>query len=531
MLKTGCAMSLMKGLTAVLMAAIWILFAPTAFGGTANYVIVAGASMQPELQQGDLVITRRAAHYAIGDVAAYQHPQVGPVIHRVIDRHGPYYTFQGDNNGWLDSYEPTAAEIMGKAWLHVHGGAELLIWLRTPLGRSLLSLAAGSMFLLIVLGGSQHRKKQRKRGGNMFLRWYRQIQSLRPMEWVFPLSILLFAAVLLGLFGFTRPRFESIPMDLAFTHQGNFSYAGVGSPAVYEQGQIASGEAVFHALVDKLDLELTYTIDSNSPMDVSGTYSVNVRISEPNGWQRVIELQPVTAFQGASFHMAATLDIDQITGVVQRLRDRTGLSRQTFNVDVNVPITVSGTLDSLPLADNFTASLPFVMDEIELYPASSDSLEGAQDPLSFLSTSYLSRIETLPNTLNILGISLTVDQSRIIAMVTGAVSLALLVLIGAPAAVISRERPAEGIKLNHADRLIDVTEIPYEAGYGWVNVSSFEDLLKLSETSGTLIMHHLKEDQHIYVVEQGGTGYRFILHQAVNPADETGPAAGSEDER
>ena len=142
--------SLKNALIVVLMAAIWVLFAPVQFGGTATYVIVAGASMEPALHQGDLVIARGSSTYEIGDVTAYQHPQVGPVIHRIVERAGPYYTLKGDNNDWIDSYEPIDTEILGRSWLHIPGAAEKLLWLRTPLGLSLLSLTVGFMFLITI---------------------------------------------------------------------------------------------------------------------------------------------------------------------------------------------------------------------------------------------------------------------------------------------------------------------------------------------------------------------------------------------
>jgi signal peptidase I len=103
----------------VAVAAAWVLLAPSRFGGQTAYVIVAGASMEPTLHQGDLVLARPAPSYEVGEVVTYHHPQVGPVIHRIIDRQGSHYTLQGDANAWIDSYAPTGAEIVGQSWLVV----------------------------------------------------------------------------------------------------------------------------------------------------------------------------------------------------------------------------------------------------------------------------------------------------------------------------------------------------------------------------------------------------------------------------
>jgi signal peptidase len=79
----------------VLMGGVWLTFAPTVAGGRSAYVIVAGASMEPTLRRGDLVIARQSANYQVGDIVTYRHPTVGPVIHRVIAVEDGTYTLQG----------------------------------------------------------------------------------------------------------------------------------------------------------------------------------------------------------------------------------------------------------------------------------------------------------------------------------------------------------------------------------------------------------------------------------------------------
>jgi len=59
------------GLLAVL-AALWLVLAPTQLGGPASYASISGGSMEPRLHQGDLVVVRRADAYRVGDVVAYR---------------------------------------------------------------------------------------------------------------------------------------------------------------------------------------------------------------------------------------------------------------------------------------------------------------------------------------------------------------------------------------------------------------------------------------------------------------------------
>ena len=98
---------------------LWFLFAPVQFGGRTSYVIVNGISMEPKFHKGDLALVRTSSSYNVGDIVVYRHPTIGPVIHRVIGKDGDTFTFQGDNNDFVDPYHPTQSELIGKFWFHI----------------------------------------------------------------------------------------------------------------------------------------------------------------------------------------------------------------------------------------------------------------------------------------------------------------------------------------------------------------------------------------------------------------------------
>ncbi len=79
---------LAAGLTLVLVSALWVLFAPSTLGGDFSYAIVTGDSMEPRFSTDDVVLLRRADDYAVGDVVAYRHPQLGAVLHRIVEVDG-----------------------------------------------------------------------------------------------------------------------------------------------------------------------------------------------------------------------------------------------------------------------------------------------------------------------------------------------------------------------------------------------------------------------------------------------------------
>jgi signal peptidase I len=124
---------------AVAFGAWFAVLRPDALGGPATFVMVTGHSMEPVLHAGDLVITREAGAYVVGDVVAYRVPDGEAaagrlVIHRIVglDADGGY-VLQGDNAPMIDRWRPSDGQIAGRMWLSVPGGAAVIEALRQPL--------------------------------------------------------------------------------------------------------------------------------------------------------------------------------------------------------------------------------------------------------------------------------------------------------------------------------------------------------------------------------------------------------------
>src|SRR5690242_990151 len=145
----------------IVLAAGWLVFAPTRFGGSTDYVTTHGISMEPRFHTGDLALIRRAAHYRVGDVVAYHSTLLHTVVlHRIIARDGDRYVFKGDNNDFIDPTHPSRSELLGKLWIHVHGGGAALGPLRSPVVAGLLIAGLAAMFLLGA--GAKRRRRTRR---------------------------------------------------------------------------------------------------------------------------------------------------------------------------------------------------------------------------------------------------------------------------------------------------------------------------------------------------------------------------------
>jgi signal peptidase I len=148
--------------TLTLCVAAWAAFAPPQFGASTSYVITSGVSMLPNFHAGDLVLLRAQPSYHVGEVAGYHNAQLGvTVMHRIAATDGDHYVFKGDNNNYTDSYEPTAAQIVGAEWIHLPGWGNVLLTLRAPVVAAVL-LGLMWVFVFWPRSGSRRQRKRRR---------------------------------------------------------------------------------------------------------------------------------------------------------------------------------------------------------------------------------------------------------------------------------------------------------------------------------------------------------------------------------
>ncbi len=113
----------------VVAAAIWWLtLAPTQLGGPVTLAVVSGTSMQPALNDGDLVVAYRQSSYRLGDTVIYD--KLGGIVIHEIFAYGPAPTLfrtHGINNRYADTWRVTASDIRGKQLLILPGAGKAVI--------------------------------------------------------------------------------------------------------------------------------------------------------------------------------------------------------------------------------------------------------------------------------------------------------------------------------------------------------------------------------------------------------------------
>ena len=410
----------------ILVIAVWLIFAPTQFGGDTSYIIVAGTSMLPRFKLGDLVLVKEKPAYTVGDIVAYRHPDIGSVFHRIVEQEGQHFILQGDNNDFLDSYHPTEAEIIGKLWVHIPELGKFLVYLRTPFVFTVLVIAVGFISYISFFGDSVKRKSRRRKprvtGAPM------TEPRENTLEMFFVLAVIALISLILGIVAFTRPTQITTTEMIPYEHTGAFFYTAKAVDDIYDQETVQPGEPLFRMLTDDFTIAFSYTLVSTDITAAQGDYKMVAVISDANGWKRTLLLEPETSFDATSFSASATVNLNQIQEIIDNLEKRTGYSRAFYTLSIKPIIHISGNLGAESFNDTFTPQLNFVMDDMMVKLNSGEP--DTTPTMKFSQINMLPHSIVVPNTIKIVSFEMSVLSARILSLAGLLICVAALVFMG-----------------------------------------------------------------------------------------------------
>jgi signal peptidase I len=473
-------------------AALW----PAALGGATNYVTTHGSSMEPGFHQGDLALVRRSNHYDVGDIVAYRGQTLKgvTVLHRIVGKTATGYRFKGDNNSFVDPDTPTQSQLIGKLWVHVPHGGRVLAALRVALPLLLGGLA--------LLGGGAATVRNRKRREPAHLAVKATPSSAR--NWFSATTALAATAgvcLLLGVVSFTRPTSQSGSEPVRFTQQSSFTYgASVPVSPVYVDGKVRTGDAVFRRLVDHLDVTFHLGVESLAPTTVAGTIAIRTEVNGSNGWHRVLDTLPATAFSGDRTTQTIHLDLNRMEAMVREVEDITGVKGNgATTVSIRPEAKVIGTIGAQPIKRTFSPSLDFVLEPLRM------KLVDPKAQLTSTVPGTLRHTTNVPRTVAAFGLAAPVGTLRVVSL-----GLGLPALLGAGAGLVALRRrlkdEADRIELRHGHRMVPVSAA---ATRNVIEVTSMQDLARLAEQHGALILHRQGQRGHDYLLQADGMVYRY----------------------
>lgn len=520
----------------VLAIAIWIVFAPVQLGGNSAYVIVNGISMEPNFHLSDLIIVSPSSYYSVGDIVVYRNQGLGGknVFHRIIKLNLDRYILKGDNNTWIDLYQPAKEEVVGKLWLHIPRAGRLMQKIRTPSGMALI--VGGLGFFLTASFFPEHKKGKKQMNRKSIRDWLASMSekigsffSRRSQEnspprkqpdqqpsdsgdvsdiLFFTLGVILFSSLILAIISFSRPAFRTVIDNVNYKHLGVFSYSTTAPQGVYDSNAVKSGDPIFPGLTCKVNLSFQYLLIAEHVENVSGTYQLSAAITDPqSGWKRSIPLQTITHFSESTTLANTELSLCEIESLVQSFEETAESRPGSYELTISPQVSISASIDGLDFQDTFNNGIKFRYDHNQFYIVE----EAGLNPLNPTKSGALGKERKEADTLSLFGVKMQIPVLRIFSLIGLAGSSIGMLLLWQALQKLSKNNRAEFIRIKFGAMLVDVQKTKLGSSKSLIEVSSIEDLAKLAERHNTMILHETQVNLHIYYVQADTSIYRFVL--------------------
>ena len=496
----------------------------------ASYIIIIGNSMEPRFHKGDLVVVHQEPGYEVGDAVVYRNTELKSfVFHRIISQQVGHFTLKGDHNDWIDDYQPSQKEVVGRLWLHIPRGGTAILKIRSPF---VMALIAGALVAVLAASLFSKKAKGNKTMNNKSMRERFNSIKQNVQGWLpatnnpenhksfsqgeiweglfFVLGLVALSSLILGIISFSRPATRIKQDAITYQHLGVFSYAAAAPQGVYDTDTIKSGDPIFPKLTCTVDINFQYTLIAALAENIAGTYQLTAIISEQvSGWQRMIPLQGETAFHGTAFGSTAKLDLCQIEALTQSMQEKTTAPAGSYMLVVTPNIKLQGEVSGRALESTFNSALVFFYDQTQFYLSRNEKLS---NPLALTETGILTEKRQEPNTIILLGREIAVPALRLIALFGLIGSLIGLILLGLRLQHLSQQDQEKFFHIKYSSMLIDVENADSIALSSVVDVTSMDALAKLAERFNSMILHEKQGHLHTYYVQAGSTTYRFRMN-------------------
>jgi signal peptidase I len=492
----------------IAVAGLWYELAPAKLGGSHDYAVVDGISMQPKLHSGDLVLMHSSSHYEVGDVVGYHNLQLGRlVLHRIVGKVGDTYVFKGDNNSFLDAYHPTQDQLVGRLSIHVPKVGGVFTWLHAPHHSA---ITVGIVAFLLLAGGGAGATRRSRRGRHIKL-----AVAPNPVLGRALLSGAAFAALVFGLvtlIASSHAKTSTVNTPGGYVQQGAYAYSAHVQPnALYPSGQLNTGQTVFTQLVHEIATSFDYRFVSALPHTVSGTASFEATLQSSTGWTKKLPSRSLR-FRGDHAHLAGALDVRSLEQQVIQYSKLTGIGNDSFEVVLRPTVTVHGRVGGAQVEDTFMpTALSFALDgfSLRLQRTSPAAQPGVTETVDALHPSQPGVIpHQSPASMKLVVAKVRVTSARWIGLV-GLVLAALLAVAGF--VLLGRNQGDELTKIRRRGGalLVPVSSPPAAPAGGYVEVANFDSLAHLARSYQLMILHHQRGDAHSFYLDDDGSIYRY----------------------
>ena len=518
----------------VVVGLFWINFAPTRMGGDSIYVVTSGISMQPRFHTGDLAILRPASSYEVGEIVGYKSPHIGIVMHRIIGEKKGHFLMKGDNNNFVDKYHPAPSDVVGRLWLHVPKVGRLINNQRDRETGMVVAAAAMGGIIGVPAERERRRRRQSTRRGDTsssgakdFRPSSRRPRGGGPVMAAIGLPgqvaasiicVVALAALALGAFSYTRSTTTVTTEHLSYSQTGTWSYSAPAKGDVYANGVVTTGQPIFTAVAPVVKVDFVYKFVSALPTRLTGRAGLTAILISSNGWSHTLPVGPKTSFSGTEARLTGTLNLPAIDRYLASVEAQTGQftgAGASYTLALEPAVHVSGVLGSSSvLQESFNPALSFTVQGNEAQVSTGQSGSATTTLAQQVQPSTAGSVNvhgTTSANLSFIGLNPSVSASRQVAVwVLLACVLALLGL-----GILLRKAygaaEADRIEARYGPILIAVERPETLGEAGSVRGANIEDLVKIAEYQGRMILHCEGESGRDYFVRDQSLTYLYSV--------------------
>jgi hypothetical protein len=302
--------------------------------------------------------------------------------------------------------------------------------------------------------------------------------------------VLAVSGVALLLFSLRTPAVPDTPAAETVTHEVGLTYQAAGDPAVYQGGELVTGDPVFLSLNPLIEVRVRDRV-SGATEAPPRALALHARLVGAGGWEYVVPLG-----QAASgTELASLLDLRVLQNVIDQASARTGVGDDSYQLEL-VPSLVS--VD--PAHPTAPVDVPPVVFRMQM--GGQLVLDGAGHR----------RAEPVTRTATEQGPA-TVSPDRRVALAGTAVPVWLLRSGGAGTLLLGTALAGLGLLRWQRDPLSRLRQPlisvnGHDVPDGAVETASLDELFRLATRYDRPVLRAETGQGSVYLVEEAGTWYR-----------------------
>jgi len=241
----------------------------------------------------------------------------------------------------------------------------------------------------------------------------------------------------------------------------------------------------------------------------TGPYRLLAEISDStNNWKRTLELQPPAQFTNGAIRAEGTLDLNKIQELVKLVNQQTGINRSQYAIVILPEVLTQLGIGNQTLEERFAPRLEFRVNDLEMYLVSRAS-GGSTDPLKPIQAGLAHQSVTQPNTLSLFGINLEIGLAQELSLIGFLTAMLGILILWTLQTIAAASGEASLIQLKYGGTMISIDSEDPTIGQQVVDVTTIDDLAKIAEHEGRMMLHGVYDNFDQYFVTGETVVYRY----------------------